>query len=59
MLGLAQALELKTVAEGVETELQLAWLGKHGCEGVQGFLLSRPLEAAAYQELIARNPSHG
>ncbi len=59
VLGLAQALELKTVAEGVETELQLAWLGKHGCEGVQGFLLSRPLEAAAYQELIARNPSHG
>ena len=59
VLALAQALELNTVAEGVETDLQLAWLTEHGCNAAQGFLLSRPLEAIAFEDLIARGASHG
>ena len=43
IIQLAEALEIKTIAEGVETQEQLDWLTKHGCDYVQGFLLSRPL----------------
>jgi len=38
------------IAEGVETQPQLAWLCSHGCEEVQGYLLGRPLP---YLETIA------
>jgi two-component system CheB/CheR fusion protein len=55
VLALAQALELKTVAEGVETMLQLDWLRDHGCDLVQGFLLSKPLEVVVFEDLLARN----
>lgn len=43
IIQLAEALEINTIAEGVETQDQLDWLTGHGCEYVQGFLLSRPL----------------
>jgi len=59
VLALAQALELNTVAEGVETDLQLAWLTEHGCNSAQGFLLSRPLEAVVFEDLVARRASSG
>jgi two-component system CheB/CheR fusion protein len=59
VLALAVAMELKTVAEGVETAVQLAWLREHGCDMVQGYLLSRPLEAVVFEDLIARSDRHG
>ncbi|QRN82759.1 GGDEF domain-containing protein [Chloroflexota bacterium] len=43
IIQLAEALEIQSVAEGVETQEQLDWLTEHGCDYVQGFLLSRPL----------------
>lgn len=43
IIQLAEALEIKIIAEGVETQEQLDWLNEHGCDYVQGFLLSRPL----------------
>lgn len=43
IIQLAKALEIKSIAEGVETQEQLDWLAGHGCDCVQGFLLSRPL----------------
>ena len=43
VLHLAKKLELKTVAEGVETGEQAAWLVKHGVSHMQGYLFSRPL----------------
>ena len=43
ILALAQSLDLATVAEGVETEDQAAFLRKHGCQTLQGFLYSRPV----------------
>jgi len=59
VLGLAKALELETVAEGVESAVQMAWLEAHGCDIVQGYLLSRPLEADAFEDLIAREAGNG
>ncbi|MBS1139033.1 MAG: diguanylate cyclase/phosphodiesterase with sensor(s) [Proteobacteria bacterium] len=44
-IGLAHSLELKVVAEGVETQAQLDHLRSRGCDLVQGFLFSRPVPA--------------
>jgi diguanylate cyclase (GGDEF)-like protein/PAS domain S-box-containing protein len=44
-VALAHGLTLKVVAEGVETEDQLAFLESIGCDGVQGYLCSRPVPA--------------
>ncbi|QHM71721.1 cyclic di-GMP phosphodiesterase [Mixta intestinalis] len=43
VLNLARKLKLKTVAEGIETEEQAAWLLKRGVTHFQGYLFSRPL----------------
>jgi diguanylate cyclase (GGDEF)-like protein len=45
VLALGHALDLKIVGEGVETTEQLAFLREHGCDLIQGFLMSRPLTA--------------
>ncbi len=44
-IGLARNLRLNVIAEGVETEAQLAYLKARGCEKVQGYLFCRPLPA--------------
>lgn len=44
ILSMAQELGLSCIAEGVETEAQLAWLKGRHCHAVQGYLLSRPIE---------------
>ncbi|MGB8652486.1 MAG: EAL domain-containing protein [Mycobacteriales bacterium] len=41
-LAMARALGMSVVAEGVETDAQLAFLLRHGCDLAQGYLLSRP-----------------
>lgn len=43
IIAMAKAVGIRIVAEGVETEEQLAFLRKEGCDEVQGFLFSRPL----------------
>jgi EAL domain-containing protein (putative c-di-GMP-specific phosphodiesterase class I) len=43
IVELAHALDLKVVAEGVETEETLRQLDLYGCDLVQGYLLARPL----------------
>ncbi len=45
IIAIAHHLKLTVVAEGVENEAQLAFLNKHVCDGVQGFLFSKPLPA--------------
>ncbi len=49
IVALAKSLGMKTLAEGVETELQLGMLRSAGCDEVQGYLFSKPIspEAAA------------
>jgi len=57
-ISLTHALGLKLVAEGVETEQQLAYLRQRHCDLVQGYLFSRPLPAQQVVEYIkARNQS--
>jgi diguanylate cyclase (GGDEF)-like protein/PAS domain S-box-containing protein len=47
IVQMAGALDLRTVAEGIETTAQLRELRRLGCDLGQGYLLSRPLEADA------------
>lgn len=48
---LARRLGLKTVAEGVETESQRAFLDRVGCDMIQGYLFSRPVDAPTFEKL--------
>jgi diguanylate cyclase (GGDEF)-like protein len=54
IIALAKAFNLKTVAEGVETQEQLDYLWQAGCEQSQGFLHSKPVAAAEFLELLER-----
>ena len=54
IIVLAQSLKLNVVAEGVETERQLAFLREQGCDELQGFLVCRPQPPAQLTELLRR-----
>ena len=56
IIGLAEALDLDVVAEGVETEGAAQTLVNEGCSQAQGFLFSPPITAAATQRLLAEGP---
>lgn len=45
ILSLGRALGFSVVAEGVETDLQLSFLRRHGCSVVQGYRFARPMPA--------------
>ncbi|MEW6370713.1 MAG: EAL domain-containing protein [Pseudomonadota bacterium] len=51
-LALAEGLSLRVVAEGVETIAQRDFLGRIGCEVLQGYLYSPPLPAREMQALL-------
>ena len=54
IITLAHTLELKVIAEGVETEEQLGLLRALGCDEIQGYLFGKPLPAAALAELLSQ-----
>ena len=54
IITLAHALGIQTIAEGVETREQAQFLRKHGCEAMQGFYFSKPIEADALAALLRK-----
>ncbi len=54
ILGMAKALKLRTVAEGVETQRQLEWLQQEGCDVIQGYLLGKPMPASDFSQLLLK-----
>jgi diguanylate cyclase (GGDEF)-like protein/PAS domain S-box-containing protein len=53
IIMLARNLDMNVVAEGVETEPQLAQLMTLGCQCAQGYLFSKPTDTAAVTQLLA------
>jgi len=54
-ITLARELGFATLAEGVETDAQLRFLCEHGCDDIQGYRFSTPLDAEAFAALMKRN----
>jgi len=52
VIALGHSLNMKVMAEGVETEYQLRFLREHACNEVQGYYFSRPMSAGAIQRLL-------
>lgn len=57
ILALAGALQLETIAEGVETDQQAQWLRAHGCSSCQGYLIAKPMPLATLIEWLAERKS--
>ena len=54
ILAMAQALKLRVVAEGVETNAQMEWLKYHGCQYVQGYYFAKPMNEADFYLFAGR-----
>jgi len=54
ILAMSRQLGLNVVAEGVESEEQLEFLRRHGCNQIQGFLCSKPLSADDFAAMLVQ-----
>jgi len=52
IMAIAKEMHLKVVAEGVETDEQLEWLRRLGCDEIQGYYYSKPLPAGAAEQYL-------
>ena len=52
VIAMGHSLNLRVVAEGVETEGQLAYLRQHGCNEIQGYYFSPPVPAAEFETML-------
>ncbi len=59
ILAMAKGLDLKVVAEGVETAEQLSFVAGHGCDFVQGYFFARPMDEEAYHRYLKGREASG
>jgi diguanylate cyclase (GGDEF)-like protein len=57
IIAMAHSLDLEVVAEGVETEAQLAYLARRHCDQIQGHFFSRPVPAMQFEHLLLKGAS--
>lgn len=57
IISMAKSLNLKAIAEGVETEEQVTFLRRHDCDEVQGYYFSKPLRAGDFAQFARSLPS--
>lgn len=55
VVRMARWLDLPTIAEGVETSKQAAYLASIGCEYMQGYLFSRPVDRETFERMLAES----
>ena len=55
IIALAQSMDLMVIAEGVESEAQLAFLELNGCHTYQGYLFSKPVPIEQFEALLKQN----
>ena len=54
IIDMAHNFRLNVIAEGVETEAQLAFLRQHGCKRYQGYLFSKPIAIEDFEALLGK-----
>jgi EAL domain-containing protein (putative c-di-GMP-specific phosphodiesterase class I) len=59
IISLGHAMHLKVIAEGVETDAQVRFLKRHGCDEVQGFLYGEPVPPGEFARLLERAQRKG
>jgi len=52
IIAMAKSLNLKLIAEGVETAAELSFVCQHKCDGMQGYLFSRPVPVQEFYKLL-------
>ena len=57
IINLARSLRLQVIAEGVETQEQLAFLRRHGCDEAQGYYIARPMDVTAISRVLGARGS--
>lgn len=57
VIAMAKSMNMEVIAEGVEDHTQLEFLRHHGCNLVQGYLISRPVKADDFEALLT-SPQH-
>lgn len=55
IISLAQSLDFKVVAEGVETDDQLRVLGEMGCNEIQGYYIAKPMASEDFSKFLEHN----
>ena len=55
IIGMARNLGMEVIAEGVETEEQRAFLERHRCPAIQGYLFSKPVPVDQFEALLKRS----
>jgi diguanylate cyclase (GGDEF)-like protein len=59
ILAMANGLDLRVLAEGVESRPQLEFLSAQGCDFVQGYLIARPMSEDAYRGYLGHRHANG
>jgi diguanylate cyclase (GGDEF)-like protein/PAS domain S-box-containing protein len=57
IISLAKSLNLKVIAEGVETEAQMSFLREHHCDEIQGYYFSKPITAVEVADRLLVAPA--
>ncbi|MBD2863158.1 EAL domain-containing protein [Paenibacillus sp. IB182363] len=55
LIAMSHKMNIKALAEGVETKAQLEFLRRYGCDEIQGYLFSTPLPVSDFEHLIRVN----
>lgn len=59
IIRMGKSLNLRVIAEGVESAEDLAFLRRHDCDEAQGFYFSEPVPAEQFADILRKRPFYG